>query len=61
MRSINQESWGGMGGAWMICGFGVGWDGCLSDAELGHGGMRQYVPPKCMVFRLRSVRQTQGG
>ncbi len=39
-----------MGGACSIEGFArVG----LSDLE----GMRQYVPPKCMVRRLRSVRQ----
>lgn len=61
-----------MGGAVRICGLdggcGVRVSGCvlsggLSDGwkEDGRGGMRQYVPPKCMVFRLRSVRHVQAG
>ena len=58
MRSRSQVSCGGMDGARMV----LGAEGALEDTELrplGFGGMRQYVPPKCMVRRLRSVRQVQ--
>jgi len=54
-----------MGGAVRICGLTVrscdrGWELFLSGED-GRGGMRQYVPPKCMVLRLRSVRHVQAG
>ena len=49
-----------MGGAAMMSGFvfvGAGEVGLPLLLLDGRKGIRQYVPPKCIVRRLRSVRQ----
>ena len=66
MRWISHVNSGGMGGAWMVSGLVLEaipqlWVMLLSSKDplvSGDtlGGMRQYSPPKCMVFRLKSVR-----
>ena len=67
MRWISHVNSGGMGGAWMISGLALKEvaqplplmnssprDSLVPGGTLG--GIRQYSPPKCIVFRLRSVR-----